>query len=450
MTTRVFAASRSLRDLIRESAIIPLRAASLLFQHLPQLVTLVCLGLAGRQAVIWLAVWVSDFSSFAANLIMPLAPLAVMLSLISCLWLLRPSLPFLSATFPDRSEVSTRTRVMSAGGMLVSFLTVYATHGMLKEDLEAFRRAATFDEYQNQHFEADFSRAFVHSTAALIGLIVGTVVLRKIIGSFALAEKGLSFTYLAAYLEVLWMTLVSVFLTNQLSAVQNWALTRQSIAPAYRQYEAFKTDFEQFFGPLADAWTWLADKLPAFNQLITIPIAWLTLGAVVFGTSLVAKQKEAPAEVEISAPEEGGSTRVDMRTRVRETAQREAQHVVDEALKPVLGPLKTTWNSLKTLAKAGLLPMTIFCLVFMLAAGVEIGVVGLGRAILGPQDTQLGYSLASYVLIIARATYLLVVVCLIASGLDHFLRRSYEPAGSGTGGSGGGKNTSGSGSSIVA
>mgnify|MGYP006902848737 FL=1 len=82
MTTRVYAASRTLRDVATESAIIPFRAAGLLIRHLPQLVTLVCLGLAGRQAVIWLATWVSDFSSFAASLIMPLAPLSVMLSLV--------------------------------------------------------------------------------------------------------------------------------------------------------------------------------------------------------------------------------------------------------------------------------------------------------------------------------------------------------------------------------
>ena len=81
---------------------IPIRAVSLLFRHLPQLVTVICLGLAGRQTVIWLAVWLSAFSSLAASLIMPLAPLMVMLSIIFSLWLLRPSLPFLAATFPDR------------------------------------------------------------------------------------------------------------------------------------------------------------------------------------------------------------------------------------------------------------------------------------------------------------------------------------------------------------
>ncbi|AQQ14337.1 hypothetical protein CGLAU_01750 [Corynebacterium glaucum] len=444
MSTRVYAASRTLRDIATESAIIPFRAAGLLIRHLPQLVTLVCLGLAGRQAVIWLATWVSDYSSFAASLIMPLAPLSVMLSLVFCLWVLRPSLPFLSAIFPELSETSARTRLLSAGGMLISFLTVYATHGMLNEDLDAFRRAATFDEYQNHYFDADFYRAFVHSTGALIALIVGTIVLRKIIGYFTLTERGLGFTYLSAYLEVLWMTTVSVFLTNRLAAVQDWALTRQSLAPIYRKFLEIKTSIGDSFGPLGDAWAWLAAKLPALNQLVTVPIAWLTLGAVVFGTSLVAKEVKDKAAEATEAADEPSDSRV--RTRLKSAAEHEAKYAVDEAVKPVAGPLKTTWKGLKTLSRAGLIPMTIFCLVFMLSTVVELGVVELGRAMLGPQDPQLGYPLGAYILIVARAAYLLVVVCLIASALDFFLRHSYSPAAPSEDSS---MNSAGSGSTIV-
>lgn len=459
MATRTRVEPRPLQNMLWESAVIPARAGKLLLRHFPQLVTLICLGLAGRQAVIWAAVWISDFSSFAASLLMPLAPLCVMLSIIVCLWLLRPSLPFLSATFPDRADTPKRTRLLSAGGMLISFLTVYATHGMLREDIAAFRRAATFDEYQNQYFDADFSRAFVHSTAALITLVAGTLVLRKIVGYFALAEKGLGFTYLSVYLEVLWMTTVSVFLTNQLNNVQEWALTRKSIYPAYQRYQDVMEGVEENAGWLADVWTWLSDKLPAFNQLVTIPIAWLTLGAVVFGTSLAAKRatdaaKEQPEAADKEPPAEPAGRR--MRTRVKDAASGEAKHAVEEALQPVAGPLKTTWKGLKTLSRAGLIPMTTFCVVFMLSSALELGVVELGRLILGPQDTQIGYSLGAFVLIVARAVYLIAVVCLIASGLDYFLRNSYSPEESAlepegaAAASSGGKKTAGSGSTIVA
>ncbi|WP_141737454.1 hypothetical protein [Corynebacterium sp. HMSC29G08] len=440
MTSRTGVALRSTRDMIAASATIPVSALRLLVRHLPQLLTLICVGLAGRQAVIWLAVWLSNYSSFGAALIMPLAPLSVMMSLILCLWVLRPSLPFLVETFPERAETQSRTRLLSVGGLLVSFLTVYATHGMLKEDLRDFRRATTIDEYMNQGFNADFSRAFVDSTAALIALILGTIILRKIIGYFALAEKGLGLTYLSAYLEVLWMTTVSVFLTNQLSAVQDWALTRRSIAPTYRSYVELSESIEKSTGVFGEWWAWLAAKLPTFSQFVTVPIAWLTLGAVVFGTSLVAKQAaektEADAKADAGTDADTASPR--LRQRARQAARSEAKTVMDNALKPVAGPLKTTWKGLRTLARAGLVPMVIFCLVFMLATSVELGVVELGRLIAGPQQSLQSEQAATFILVFARMTYLMVVVCLVAAALDHFLRSTYSPSANSPKGSGSG------------
>jgi len=319
-------------------------------------------------------------------------------------------------------------RLLSAGGMLISFLTVYSTHGLLKEDLAAFRRAATYDEYFNQGFEADFSRVFIDDTAALIGLIVGTILLRKIIGYFALAEKGLGLSYLAAYLEVLWMTTVSVFLTNRLSAVQDWALSRRSLAPAHQAYEGLKTDVAEHSGVLGDAWAWLTAQLPALNQLVTIPIAWLTLGAVIFGTTLAAKKAETSKTEAEQGEEVPKGSSISIRKRMQTAAHNEAKHAVDEAIKPVAGPIKATLKGLRTLARAGLVPMTIFCIVFMLATSVELGVVELGRALIGPVDSKMVAEQAlNYLLVVARAVYLLVVVCLIASGLDFFLRHSYSP-----------------------
>ena len=415
--------SQSAREIAAESVIIPVRAAGLLLRHLPQLITCVCLGLTGRQAVIWLAVWISNFSKVGASLVMPLAPLSVMVALIYALWYLRPSLPFLSRAIPGREETSSRTRLFSAGGMLISFLTVYATHGMLKEDLATFRRAATNDEFMNQGFAADFSRVFVDGTASLLALIAVTIVLRKIIGYFALAERGLGLTYLAAYLDVLWMSTVSIFVTNKLADVQDWALSRRGIAPAYDRYVDLRDGIAEHTGILASAWDWLTEALPVINQLVTIPVAWLALGAVVFGTSLVAsREKEAAPDAEAADSSQC------FKRRARHVVEKEAKYVANQAMQPIAGPLKTTWSGLRTLAKAGIVPMVMFCIVFMLAAGVELGVVEVGRAIVGPQDALVSEVIAAYILIVARAAYLLLVVCLIASGLDFFLRRSYSPA----------------------
>lgn len=52
--------------------------------------------------------------------------------------------------------------------------------------------------------------------------------------------------------------------------------------------------------------------------------------------------------------------------------------------------------------RAGLVPITIFCHVFMFATAIELGVVELGRMIVGPQDMLFNEVTASYILIVAR------------------------------------------------
>lgn len=63
-----------------------------------------------------------------------------------------------------------------------------------------------------------------------------------------MAEKGLGFTYFSAYVEVLWMSTVSVVLTNQLSNVESWALSRKSISQAYHRHVEVKTNLEEIAG----------------------------------------------------------------------------------------------------------------------------------------------------------------------------------------------------------
>lgn len=203
------------------------------------------------------------------------------------------------------------------------------------------------------------------------------------------------------------------------------ASSRRSIAPAYCSYVELKDNVADITGVFGDAWAWIASKLPTLNQFITVPIAWLTLGAVVFGTSFTAK-KAATAAATAATAATAAPGDVSLRGRVKRAATAEAKTAVTNALAPVAGPVKTTWKGLRTLARAGLVPMAIFCLIFMLATGVELGAIELGRAIAGPQGQLEGELAASFILVGARTVCLLVVVCLVAAGLDYFLRNTYE------------------------
>ncbi len=403
---------------LQEALLIPLAASRLAARHLPTLVTIVCLGLAARQGIIWLAVWSSTSNALVPTLLMPLAPLAVMVSLIVSLWLLFPSLSFLSATFSNpRQSESRSVRLLSIGGLLIPFLTVYVTHGLLKEDLAQYRYSATTDEALNQGFNADFSRAFIDNTGILIGLVVVTVILRKLIGYFALGEKNVGLASLSAYLEVLWMGTVSVLLTNSLTRAEEWLTSRAVIAPAYREFLSLKSEATQRGSILVTAWDWAVENLPKLSELVAVPIAWLTLGAVVYGTTLVGSAASAGS---------GTSGAADAAPTRSRRWRREAQSAAENALSPVLGPLRTVWGGIVTLSRAGLLPMLLFCVVFIFASLVELTVVWAARAIVGPQDSLAAAALSPYILIVARLVYFITAMCLLAAALNFFLERTYQ------------------------
>ena len=233
---------------------IPGQALRMLGHHLPQIVTAVSLGLAGRQAVIWFATWISSFSSFAAMLIMPLAPACVMVSMIFGLWFLTPSLrSFESSPFPAQQWIH-RGGLLSVGALLVPFLSAYASHGMLSDDLATFRYAATTTEIWNHGVDADTSRSFINSTPLLISLVVVTVLLRKLLGHL-MAQSGPNrvLELIAAYLEVLWMSTGSAFVTLQ---VQRWVLSRRSVAPVFQSISNASAgwDVSSGFFPSMAAW----------------------------------------------------------------------------------------------------------------------------------------------------------------------------------------------------
>ncbi|MDO5668752.1 MAG: hypothetical protein Q4G50_01985 [Corynebacterium sp.] len=386
---------------VRRTAAIPLDALRLLARHWAALLTVIALGLGLRALVIWAAVIVSGWSSLAAVFLIPLAPIAVMTSLITALWLLRPSLPYLSRAVSDPTQGSTHVRLLTIGGLLIPFLTVYSSNGLLREDTRAYIHDATLTETSRNLFTADFGRSNFEITWVLISLIVVALVLRKIIGVFALGERSVGWAGASAYLEVLWMVTFSVILTGGIAWVRDWVFSRAVLAPVIGGWDVIRG----FSGPVGDVFSWLVALVSRADDVIIIPVAWLTLGATIYGAQLAAK---------------GASASNSPRNRL----QVEARKALDEAAQPLLGPVKSTMASLGRIAAAGLGPMVMFCLLFTLAKSTEIGVLYLGRAIVGPLDRWDAVAVDPYILVIARLVYFAAALVFIAPALDRLLRAS--------------------------
>ncbi|GAB3690438.1 hypothetical protein [Corynebacterium nasicanis] len=399
---------------VRRTAAIPLDALRLLARHWAALLTVIALGLGVRALVIWAAVIVSGWSSLAAVFLIPLAPIAVMTSLITALWVLRPSLPYISRAVTSPAQESTRVRLLTIGGLLIPFLTVYSSNGLLKEDTRAYIHDATISETSRNIFTADFGRSNYEITWVLVALIILALVLRKIIGVFALGERSVGWAGVSAYLEVLWMVTFSVVLTGGITWLRDWVATRAVAAPFVDAWESLRAWSLDIAGPVGAFFTWLVTLVSRADDVIIIPVAWLTLGATIYGAQLASQAAASTAT----------NTETSSRLRV------EARKALDEAAQPLLGPVKSTLSSLGRIAAAGLGPMVMFCLLFTLAKSTELGVLYLARALIGPLGMWEAAAVDPYILVTARMVYFVAAVVFIAPALDRLLRAS---AGSDTG-----------------
>ena len=403
-----------------DAAFIPIAAARLLFQHFPELVTFVCLGLAGHHSIIWLSMWVTNFSAFAAYLILPFAPLCVMLAMMFSLWRLQPSLPCLSTMREKLNELPLKSRLLSIGGVFLPFLTAYALHGMLREDVRTFQVMSINDDYFVNGIDTNWGR-FVPGWALLAIMTVAVFLLRKVITYFNLQGRRLWLALLSSYLEVLWMMWAVLFALTQAGRLQSWALTRQGTAPLYYAFLDFKAGMSQHTPSFLAFGDWLIYTcLPALILLAATPAAWLTVGALVFGIALqwspysTGRHALSPTKSNTSRPS---------RKRVQALARAGAASSLDSSLQPQAGPIRMNWEVLRLLSREGLLTLSLFSIIFLGAAGLEIAVIELARSLVGPLQGLPGIVVADYIAVFARAVYLTILVCFVAASVELVARR---------------------------
>ncbi|PRQ12327.1 hypothetical protein C1Y63_01895 [Corynebacterium sp. 13CS0277] len=435
---------------------------SLFVRFFPALLTLVALGMAGRGVVLWLASRLSDSSPLAGSLLVPLAPMCVLASLVAALWVMRPGTHTLSqlpavdldssTSGPEyqlqaqpRRGMVLRTHLLTVGGLLVPFLGVYASNGFLKEDVHLFIGQSALNEQAHSFADTDLSRVALGATWQVAALVVVAVVLRKIIGYFALGKKGLGWSGTAAYIEILWISTISVIITANTAALKEWTATRAVFTELHSRIDAAIAAVTGVDDALTTAIAKLGGVLAAADDVVVVPVAWLTVGAVVFGTTLAAappKKTPAPAApatdsgagAAAAAPTTAAAASTDSsdaaawNETVRTRAAAEAERYLQETIKPVAGPAKAIWAGVKKIAAAGLIPMLTLCVAILCARAVEAATVAAVHALIGPQWGLMVDAVTAWELLAGRIAYFVVVLPLVAAGVDAVIGATLDTA----------------------
>lgn len=414
----------SLRSAVADLFAVVGRAGLLLGRHWPVLLAILFAGEAGRYAALWAAVELSDLSGTLGVLVLVLGPLAAVSALIAALYALRHSLPSLqasadeaAATGEDPATHRHASVVTVLGSVMIPFLAIYASYGYLSEDVFRFVNTAVTDELLNNPDlllgtgEVDQDRTALATGWLAMALVAIAIVLRYGLGVLARQRPMRWIPWVAAYVEVLWLvTLARMLATHQEAAIawlRERAVTR-AVADGWQSLLAF-------FGPVGDAVDvasrWLFDLLADADALLVIPVAWLTVGAVVYGQQL--REPERRRQASHRRPR-GGLVR-----RMHAPA-RQVGNELTGGLGDRFGALA---RGLRRLAVAGLAPMLLFALAFVVAQRLEHAVELLWRDLLGPQPLGAYLAFVPHTSMVSHVIGTVVVVCLLGAAIDRVLAR---------------------------
>ncbi len=374
--------------------------------HWPQLVALFLAGWAGRMGFLWLATAISDVSPTLAILVLPLAPMSTLLSFVLMLRALAPTLPaFSDIVEPAGVRERWKSNLAVAGQVLIPFLAVYASAGLLKQDVTVFLYDTTADESMNTVIQdIDWGRADYAPGLTIVAFVVVALAARKVISLKGLAERHLAWAGLAAYLEVLWLMTLANALTTQLEAVTGWVTSRRVVAGILSRWEAVIAFVKAWGGWAAAAVDAVAGVLGNLGAVVVVPVAWLAIGAAVYGHQLSSSKIGLDSH-------EAATKRIQ---KVPSPVRRVVGHVAE----PVVTPVQNTLGAIRKIAVAGILPMVMFCVVFLVAGGVQSAMAALMRVVVGPGSASRQFALEPFVTMAERGVYFVLVLSLLAAAVN--------------------------------
>ncbi|WP_345627546.1 hypothetical protein [Rugosimonospora acidiphila] len=397
-------------------------AAGVLFRHWPALFTLSFAGLGARALLTSAAVEASKVNAALGFLVFVLVPMTTLTSLVLMMRVVRGSLPWLFLAERRGSDAAgTPAAARGAlldhlGSVLIPFLAVYASYGYLKQDLSNYVYSVLYDAVFNN---ADIfnggaidvaSRLPFSLTTSVVSVVVVSVVARFVLGKWKLAKRYGWLGIVGAYVEVIWISLVAGLLSQLNGTSHKWVEDRRVVHGLVSGLDAAV----DHLGPLAGlghaVLSIVGTLFDSVDTVIVVPVAWLAVGAVVYG------YKIAPAEPLAIELQE----LLDRRWSRMPGVVRRVGAEAGASLRERFGPLI---RGLQLLTRTGLRPMLLFCLAFVIIQPAATWLWEIERWLIGPHNlTQLWMPLSKTLSTFNDGVSLVLLVALLGSAVDRVLR----------------------------
>lgn len=418
---------------VRDIPAVLVSAARILRTYWAPFVVIACLGMAVRNGALWLAVEVSDHNAFIAQLILVVAPLGFLLAMVAMLYLTRGSLPNVAelARRDGRQAVTEKRElrlVDVAVSVLVPFLAVYVSYGLLTQDLFRFTNQAAYDERNqlslDEPVDVDFgSRLAIWDAETVVAIVAIAWVLRFALGKLESTTKFLALAFVGALVEVYYTSQVAQQLTEMREAATRWVQDRQASRMVLDRYEAAVESLGPMANPVDSATSWLFGLLGAVDAVVIVPLAWLTVGAVVLGHRLAPPEPQPKSP---SAPGAPGAGLAKM-AKVAEKLPGPVRRFGSGLGADLRERWSAFWNGLRLMATAGLVPMLAFSLAFLLVLRIPWFFGHAIRAVAGPTPTTTWLAFSPMEDAAGMALTMVLAAALLAAAIDWLLGPQLRP-----------------------
>jgi hypothetical protein len=398
-------------------------AVRLLVRHWPVLVVLFLAGVAARELIMWTAVKASKVNGVLGVAVVVLAPMATLTAFILMLRTIRPSLPWLTGPTSRTVHVDGGADrpgpglLTVLGSVLIPFLTVYASYGQLKGDVSDYVYRVWFDETWNNPDSftnpgnVNVAERLPFTFTIVLGSVVAVaVVLRWLLSRWEGTRRRGWLGILGAYVELIWLTLVVIAVSAVTSTTWDWIQSRRVIRWVQDTWDGIVDTLGPIGKPIGGAVSYLAGLLGSVDAVFVIPVAWLAVGAVVYGHRIA---PPGPPAHELY------QRAVERWSAVPKPVSRVSAEL-GASFRERFGPL---FHGLRLLWRAGLGPMLLFCLAFGVAQTASYWLWELERLLIGPRDTNAVWrTIGGPLSTMNAAVSTVLLACLLGAAIDRVLR----------------------------
>jgi hypothetical protein len=418
---------RTFTSAVVETGAVLAMAVRLLWRHWPVLFALYFAGAAARQFILIGAVQASKAHAALGMMVVILRPIATLSALVLMLRVTRPSLPWLAAATADPPASDTlegaaprrSTLLDHIASALVPFLAVYASWGYLTQDVSDYVYEvwadATFNDPRVLDDPSVLSRELddrlpFDMTTGLIVVVVFAVLLRWLLNTWRGGRKWPALGIIGAYVEVAWILVTVAALNQARDPLTGWLRERKVVQWLLDVWNGFVDSLGPFTDVVRSTVEWLVAAFTSADSVIVVPLAWLAVGAVVYGHKLA---PPAPTGSELI---ERASKRWNALPKPVRVVGANLSSDVRERFMPLV-------HGVRTLARAGLAPMLFFCISFLIAQTATDWMWEMERILIGPRDlNKVWIPISGPLSLLNDAVGQVLLACLLAAAVDRVLR----------------------------